>query len=101
MIIFEDLSIQTRSDKPNTDWTNGQAKYVVADGSALATKILTCAPYFTPIEDENGNLIDIIVGEMPTPPTPEPTIEERFATLTRMFNANAAITASLIEDLEG
>lgn len=65
MIILNDLNIQTRSDKPNEDWTNGQAKYVVADGSVLAAKILTCAPYFTPIEDKKGKLIDIVVGTIP------------------------------------
>ena len=65
MIILNDLNIQTRSDKPNEDWTNGQAKYVVSDDSALANKISTCAPYFNPIEDKNGNLTDVIIETIP------------------------------------
>lgn len=57
MIIFNDMTYLTRSDLPNEDWT-GQAKYVVADGSELANKILEIFP-FTPIEDDKGNLIDV------------------------------------------
>lgn len=39
MIILNDLNIQTRSDMPNSDWTNGEAGYVVDDNSTLAKKI--------------------------------------------------------------
>ena len=59
MVIFKDFVIQTRSDVPNADWTNGEARYVVEDGSPLYEKILSCLT-FEPIEDENGKLIDII-----------------------------------------
>ena len=63
MIIFNDLSLQTRSDVPNADWTGGQAKYVIDDNSELFIKILSCTA-FEPVEDDNGNLIDVIkVGE--------------------------------------
>ena len=58
MIILNDLNILTRSDKPNEDWTDGEARYVVEDGSELAIKIMECAPYFEPIE-KKGVLIDI------------------------------------------
>lgn len=36
MIIFADKGFQTRSDKPNEDWTNGEALYVVPDKSDIA-----------------------------------------------------------------
>lgn len=65
MIIFKDLTIQTRSDKPNSDWTN-LAKYVVDDNSYLANKIINECPYgFTPVEDGEGNLIDVTPNEQP------------------------------------
>ncbi|MCL2634969.1 MAG: hypothetical protein FWD34_10735 [Oscillospiraceae bacterium] len=63
MIIFDDLSLQTRSDVPNSDWTGGLAKYVVDDNSDLARKIFSF-PAFEPVEDENGNLIDVIPVEI-------------------------------------
>jgi hypothetical protein len=59
MIIFDDLSLQTRSDVPNSDWTNGEAKYVVDCNSPLAERILS-VPKFEPIEDDNGGLVDIV-----------------------------------------
>jgi len=62
MIIFNDLSLQTRSDIPNADWTNGQAKYVVDDNSELAEKILSCLN-FEPVEDSDGKLIDVVEVE--------------------------------------
>jgi hypothetical protein len=63
MIIFDDFGIQTRSSIPNADWTNGEAMYVVDDNSELAEKILKCNMRFTPIEDNYGNLTDIIPDE--------------------------------------
>jgi len=57
MIIFDDLSFQTRSDMPNTLWDDN-AKWVVDDNSELADKILGCDK-FEPIEDGDGNLIDV------------------------------------------
>lgn len=64
MIVFKNLSWQTRSDKPNEDWTE-QAKWVVPDGSPLAAKIMS-TPRWTPVEDEHGNLIDIEAVEIQT-----------------------------------
>lgn len=78
MIIFADNNVQTRSDCPVGDWTSGQAKYTVQDGTPLAEKILAYAPHFTPVEDKEGNLADV------TPlPIPEqtPTLAEQITTL--------------------
>ena len=64
MIVFENLTIMTRSDKPNEDWTNGEAKYVVEDDTELAAKIIEAAPYFKPIV-KKGVLVDIKPLERP------------------------------------
>jgi hypothetical protein len=75
MIILDDFNAQTRSDVPNEDWTNGKAKYVVEDDTPLADKIMAHAPNFEPVEDENGNLIDIIPLPEPSPPNEEQIAE--------------------------
>lgn len=54
-------------------------KYILDNGE-LADKILSCAPYFEPIEDGDGNLIDIIMKE---PPLHVPTVEEQIAELQK------------------
>ena len=48
---------QTRSDKPNENWTNEDV-YVVDDNSELAQKIQSNYPFFELVV-ENGELIDI------------------------------------------
>lgn len=57
MILDNNLNWQKNSAFPSSDWTN-LAKYIVDDNSDLAQKIMA-NPLFEPIEDENGNLIDI------------------------------------------
>ena len=64
MIIFPNLTWQTRSDEPNEDWTE-QAKWVISDSSPLAAKIMA-TPQWTAVESENGELIDIEAVEVPT-----------------------------------
>lgn len=65
MIIDINGNIHSNSMFPNTDWT-GEAKYVIDDNSELANKIVNDCPYgYTPIEDGNGNLIDITPTEEP------------------------------------
>lgn len=82
MIIFENKGFQTRSDKPNSDWT-GNALYVVPDGSMLAQKVMENYPYYEFVLDEAGKLIDIAPTERPEPePEPiMPTLEERLSAL--------------------
>ena len=72
MIVFKNLSYITRSDMPNSDWT-GEAKYIIADDTDLANKILSCQYGFTPIEDKRGNLIDVTPNDVPAP---EPQLSE-------------------------
>ena len=68
MIVFEDGSCQTNSCNPDSNFLESfdceQPKWVVKDGSELAGKILSNR-YWDAIEDENGNLIDIVPKEPP------------------------------------
>ena len=68
MIVFEDGSCQTNSCNPDSNFLEGfdckQPKWVVKDGSELAGKILSNR-YWDAVEDENGNLIDIVPKEPP------------------------------------
>ena len=68
MIVFEDGSCQTNSCNPDSNFLENfdceQPKWVVKDGSELAVKILSNR-YWEPVEDENGNLIDIVPIEPP------------------------------------
>lgn len=71
MIIYtvNDLRIyETRSDKPNEDWT-GKAEFIVDEANPgkkeLISKIKKYAPYFDFVTDTEGNLIDVTkTGEM-------------------------------------
>lgn len=58
MIIFDNLTFITRSDMPDSDWTDS-ARYIVPDNSELANKILQY-PVFEPIENDEGELVDIV-----------------------------------------
>lgn len=55
----ETKEFQTRSDKPNTNWTNDGSYIVIDDNSELANKIILNYPNFSCVLDDNGNLIDI------------------------------------------
>lgn len=60
MIIFEDLTWQTNSDYPDTDFSiNQSAKYVISDSSPLIPIVLRYAPNIEIITDEEGNVIDV------------------------------------------
>ena len=54
-----DKSIQTRSDKPNSNWLDDEW-YVVPDNSPLAEKALELFPQFEIVLDENGEVKDIV-----------------------------------------
>ena len=78
MIIFANRSWQTDASAPDTNYLEGidceQPKWVVPDNSELAGKIKS-APYWTPVEDDSGNLIDII------PVAPPVTDKEKILSL--------------------
>lgn len=67
---------ETRSDKPNEDWT-GTADFVIdetnPDNMELLLKIRTLAPCFDYVTDEDGNLIDVVKNDvvLPEPELPE------------------------------
>ena len=77
MLIFKDNSFQTNSLYPDTNYLEGtgfrQPEWVVPDGSELAGKIIS-APYWEPVTDSEGNLIDVIPTDPPV--TPEQRITE-------------------------
>lgn len=65
MILDNNLNWQKNSAFPNSDWTKS-AKYIVEDNSDLANKIINSCPYgFIPVEDKEGNLIDVSPKEQP------------------------------------
>ena len=78
MLIFENHGWQIMSDFPDTNYLEAtnemQPKWVVHDNSEVAAKVMS-TPYWEPVEDENGHLIDII------PLEPTVTDEERIAQL--------------------
>ncbi len=73
MIIFSNGSYEQCSEFPDTLYDE-KAKYCVPDNSGLAVKIMS-TPYWEAVEDENGQLVDIIPIEPPV------TDEERIAQL--------------------
>lgn len=69
MLIFKNHSWQKNLNYPDTNYLANipgaeQPKWVVSDNSELAGKIMS-TPYWKPVEDENGGLIDIIPEEPP------------------------------------
>ena len=87
MIIFEDGTYQMTNGHPDDNYLAGidckQPKWVVDDNSELARKILSTS-YWEPVEDENGNLIDIdvtIVEAVALEQSDEEKIEELKAQL--------------------
>lgn len=84
MIIFNDCTWQKCSEFPNTNYLEGtdeiQPKWVVPDESEIATKIIS-TPYWEAVEDENGNLTDIIPVEPPV------TSEDRILSFKKQLTA--------------
>lgn len=67
MLVFENGGWQMSTESPDTNYLAGtdemQPKWVVHDNSEVAAKIMSAARPWTPVEDESGELVDII--EMP------------------------------------
>ena len=71
----ETKGFETRSDKPNENWTGDDKWQVIPDGSELANKIIENYPFFD-IVKENGQVVDITPTErMVSEPTKEEKIE--------------------------
>lgn len=83
MIIFENGTWQTDTSAPDTNYLEGidceQPKWVVPDDSALAGKIMS-TPYWEPVEDEEGQLVDIIPTESPV------TDEEKILSIKKQLD---------------
>lgn len=58
-----------------------QPKWVVNDNSEVAAKVMS-TPYWNPVEDKNGNLVDIIPEERPV--TDEERIEQLKSELDKL-----------------
>lgn len=67
MLVFENGGWQMSTESPDTNYLAGtdemQPKWVVHDNSEVAAKIMSAARSWMPVEDESGELVDII--EMP------------------------------------
>lgn len=77
MIVFENHTYQIKSGCNNENYLEGldceQPKWVIDDNSELAGKIFA-APCWEAVEDEKGNLIDIVIVDIPES---EPAAEEK------------------------
>ena len=64
MLVFENGCWQTSTASPDTNYLTGtdetQPKWVIHDNSEVAGKIMSAVRSWTPVEDENGELVDII-----------------------------------------
>lgn len=65
MVIFSDKHYVQQSLKPNEDFTDGAALYVVDDTSALARKIKEYAPYYDFVLTKTGKIKDITPFDPP------------------------------------
>ena len=93
MIIYKNpISILTRSDVPNENFTNEADVFIVDDNSELGRKILQHAPFFEFVL-ENGELVDITPTERPNEPEPQPTEVEL---LREQVNAQQTIIDDLL-----
>lgn len=69
MVVFEDKHYIIDPSLPNTDFTGGEALYVVDDKSSIAEDIIKYAPYYDFVVDKG-----ILIGVTPTEkPTVEPS----------------------------
>ena len=83
MIIYEDGAFVTDNDYPDTDFSGGNAKYVIPDGSELAAKVFAYFPNYKIIEDGSGGIADVAKVEG-VEPAPELTIEDLAAAIAEL-----------------
>lgn len=93
MIIFENKTWQMNPAFPNSDfWSNDSSenedkpKWIVPDDSPLAEKIISTSNWEA-VEDENGNLIDIVPLIAPiSEPSQQEKIKRLKVELTKIDN---------------
>lgn len=83
MIIFADRTWQTDTSSPDTNYLEGldceQPKWVIPDNSELAQKVMS-TPYWEAVENETGQLVDIIPAEPPV------TDEDRILSIKKQLD---------------
>lgn len=85
MVVYKNGAYTINRAYPDTDFI-GCADYVVPDGSELAEKIIAMYPNFKIIENDDGNIADVVVVEpvpMELPPEP-PTNAELAAAIAEL-----------------
>ena len=60
IVNINDFSYQTRSDKPNENWTNDDNYLVIEDNTELANKLIDNYPYVSLVV-ENGVIKDVTI----------------------------------------
>lgn len=58
MVIYKDKRVISNSDFPDSDFM-GDADFVIPDDSELALKIISLAPDFDIVFDNDGNIVDV------------------------------------------
>ena len=85
MVVYKNGAYTINRAYPDTDFI-GCADYVVPDGSELAEKIIAMYPNFKIIENDDGNIADVVAVEpvpMELPPEP-PTNAELAAAIAEL-----------------
>lgn len=101
MIIYKNpISVITRSDKPNKNWTDDTDVFVVDDNSVLGKKIIDAQPFFDLTLDNDGNLIDVTPTEKPAEPPKPPSETEILGQSVSEREIQEIIQGQQISDLE-
>ena len=85
MLVFENGGWQISSESPDTNYLAGtdemQPRWVVHDNSEVAAKIMSTTRPWTPVEDENGSLVNIVE----IPPSQDELNQQRVEEIKRQL----------------
>lgn len=64
-MVFDKITheFQTRNDAPNSNFMNDKKYTVIDDNSDIAKKIIEFYPYIKVVENENGDIVNILEDE--------------------------------------
>lgn len=106
MILYttNDLKIyETRSDKPNEDWT-GKAEFVLDEtnpGKAeLILKVKEFAPYFDYVKNDAGELVDVTKTKDFVPEIPADPVATLQAKVKALTESNQMLEDCIVEMAE-